>query len=103
MAQIEDLFDAGIVLIEDTQRVKIDTIFTDKSVVLTGTLDGMSRDDAKEILEKMGAKVVGSVSSKTDFVLAGENAGSKLDKANSLGINIIDLDFLKNEMKKYDI
>lgn len=103
LAQIEDLFDAGIVLIEDTQRVKIDTIFTDKSVVLTGTLDGMSRDDAKEILEKMGAKVVGSVSSKTDFVLAGENAGSKLDKANSLGINIIDLDFLKNEMKKYDI
>jgi len=60
----------------------------------------MTRDEAKEILEKMGAKIVSSVSSKTDFVLAGESAGSKLDKAKSLNIQIIDLDYLKNEIIK---
>ena len=61
-----------------------------KKVVLTGTLSKYTRDAAKEILEKMGAKVSGSVSAKTDIVLAGTDAGSKLAKANELGITVWD-------------
>jgi DNA ligase (NAD+) len=57
--------------------------------VLTGTLDGMTREEAKSIIESMGGKVSTSVSSKTSFLLAGNDAGSKLDKAKKLGINII--------------
>jgi len=60
--------------------------------VLTGTLSQFTRDDAKAILESLGAKVSGSVSKKTSFVLAGENAGSKLDKAQELGIKVISED-----------
>ena len=59
-----------------------------KKIVLTGTLANYTRDEAKEILERMGAKVQGSVSAKTDIVLAGADAGSKLTKANELGIQI---------------
>lgn len=59
-----------------------------KKIVLTGTLANYTRDEAKEILERMGAKVQGSVSAKTDIVLAGADAGSKLTKANELGIKI---------------
>ena len=59
-----------------------------KKIVLTGTLANYSRDAAKEILEKLGATVTGSVSSKTDAVLAGAEAGSKLTKAEALGIEI---------------
>jgi DNA ligase (NAD+) len=64
--------------------------FAGKTVVLTGTLPTLSRDEAKEKLEAAGAKVAGSVSKKTDFVLAGAEAGSKLDKATELGIAVID-------------
>lgn len=61
-----------------------------KRVVLTGTLSKYTRDDAREILERMGATVTGSVSAKTDIVLAGADAGSKLTRANELGITIWD-------------
>lgn len=67
-----------------------DTVFSGKTVVLTGTLPNMTRDEAAAKLEACGAKVTGSVSKKTDFVIAGENAGSKLAKAQQLGIRIID-------------
>lgn len=61
-----------------------------KTFVLTGTLPTMKRDEAAQKIEEAGGKVSGSVSKKTDFVLAGEAAGSKLDKAQSLGVAIID-------------
>ncbi len=65
-----------------------DSPIAGKKIVLTGTLANYTRDEAKEILERMGAKVQGSVSAKTDIVLAGADAGSKLTKANELGIQI---------------
>src|SRR5690606_5497692 len=68
----------------------VDSIFNGKTVVLTGTLDGMSRDEATKLLEKAGAKVTGSVSKKTDFVVAGADAGSKLSKARELGVAVIE-------------
>ena len=57
--------------------------------VLTGTLPTLSRDEASDIIRKAGGKVSGSVSKKTSYVLAGESAGSKLAKAEALGVNII--------------
>ncbi len=69
---------------------EIDSPFAGKTVVLTGSLSQMNRDDAKERLTALGAKVSGSVSKKTDLLIAGEAAGSKLAKAQELGIPVID-------------
>lgn len=73
---------------------EIDSPFAGKTVVLTGSLSQLSRDEAKAQLVALGAKVAGSVSKKTDLVIAGEAAGSKLAKAQELGIAVID----ENEM-----
>jgi DNA ligase (NAD+) len=61
-----------------------------KVFVLTGTLPSLTRDAAKELIEAQGGKVSGSVSKKTDFVVAGAEAGSKLEKAQELGVAVID-------------
>ncbi len=61
-----------------------------KTFVLTGTLPNLGRDQAKDMLEAAGAKVSGSVSKKTSYVVAGADAGSKLDKAQELGIPVLD-------------
>ena len=68
----------------------VDMRFEGKTFVLTGTLPTYTRGAAAEIIESFGGKVSSSVSKKTDYVLAGEEAGSKLDKANALGVKVID-------------
>lgn len=68
----------------------VDDVLADKTVVITGTLPNLSRNDAKKLIEAHGGKAAGSVSKKTDYVLAGEAAGSKLAKAQELGIAVID-------------
>lgn len=72
-----------------------ESIFTGKTVVITGSFEGLSRNDIKEKVEKMGGKVAGSVSRKTDYVIVGENPGSKYDKAVELGTSIIREEELK--------
>ena len=63
-----------------------------KTVVFTGSLERMTRDEAKAMAERLGARVAGSVSKKTDLVVAGAGAGSKRDKAAELGVRVIDED-----------
>lgn len=100
---VDRLIQLGVTIGDGSSEVVLDSVFSGKTVVLTGTLDGMSRDEATEVLEKLGANVSSSVSRKTDFVLAGENAGSKLTKAQSLGVKIISLDDLKAELRRLKV
>ena len=66
-----------------------DNRFEGKTFVLTGSLEEFTRNEASEIIERLGGKTSGTVSKKTDYVLAGEEAGSKLTKAQNLGVTII--------------
>jgi len=88
---IEKLKAAGVDMTQP-QTEKSDMRFAGKTFVLTGGLEKYTRNDAKEIIEGFGGKVAGSVSKKTDYVLAGEDAGSKLAKAQSLGVTVISED-----------
>ncbi len=91
IAFLQKLAEAGVSLGSAEQEQKQEnTAFTGKTVVLTGTLPTLDRREASALIEQAGGKVSGSVSKKTDFVLAGESAGSKLTKAQDLGITIID-------------
>ena len=81
------LRDAGVSM-ESTQEVR-DTRFAGKTFVLTGTLPNLTRAEATAAIERCGGKVSGSVSKKTSYVVAGEAAGSKLTKAQSLGIPVL--------------
>ena len=89
VAVVEDLIAQGVHWeTVDVQEVK-ENPFKGKTVVLTGTLSQMGRNDAKALLQQLGAKVSGSVSAKTDYVIAGEAAGSKLSKAAELGVQVL--------------
>ncbi|RDS83927.1 NAD-dependent DNA ligase LigA [Dyella monticola] len=84
------------------KHAKVETLpLSGQTAVLTGTLSSMGREEAKEKLEALGAKVAGSVSKKTHFVVAGEAAGSKLDKAQELGVEVWDEAQLVALFKKY--
>ncbi len=82
----------GQVSIIDAEKPKTDTAIAGKTVVFTGSLEKLTRDEAKAQAERLGAKVSGSVSAKTDLVVAGPGAGSKLAKARDLGVAVIDED-----------
>ena len=89
VAVVDDLIAQGVHW--ETVEVKeaSENLFKDKTVVLTGTLTQMGRNEAKALLQQLGAKVSGSVSSKTDFVIVGDAAGSKLTKAQELNITVL--------------
>ncbi|OHC71517.1 MAG: DNA ligase (NAD(+)) LigA [Rhodocyclales bacterium RIFCSPLOWO2_02_FULL_63_24] len=87
---IEQLRAAGVNWPEGESSAKLSSPLVGKTFVLTGTLPTLTRDEAKDMIEALGGKVAGSVSKKTDYVVAGAEAGSKLDKAQALGVNILD-------------
>lgn len=95
------LQEVGCRMDSNLEEVK-ESIFTNKTVVLTGTLSLMKRDEAKKILEGLGANVSGSVSKKTDMVIYGENAGSKLEKALQLGVSTMNEETFMEEVNRYE-
>ncbi|MDD3706126.1 MAG: NAD-dependent DNA ligase LigA [Clostridiaceae bacterium] len=93
---INRLQECGVNTKGSKKEIKENGHFNGKTFVLTGALQNFTRDQAKEIIESFGGKVAGSVSKRTDYVLAGEHAGSKLVKANELGVAVIDEDTFRN-------
>lgn len=87
---VDELRAVGVQWPAETAPARVDAAFAGRTVVLTGTLPTLSREEAKAAIEAAGGKVAGSVSKKTDFVVAGEEAGSKLVRAQELGIPVID-------------
>ena len=87
---IERLRASGLRFKDESSDRPVAQPFAGKVFVITGTLEGLTRDEAKARIQVLGGKVTGSVSSNTDFLLAGEKAGSKLDKALRLGVDVID-------------
>ena len=85
---------------EAERKVVKENFFTNKTFVITGTLENFSREEAGDRITVLGGKVTSSVSSKTDFLVAGENAGSKLEKAKNLGVKILSEKQFLNELNK---
>ncbi|MRD48510.1 NAD-dependent DNA ligase LigA [Caenimonas koreensis DSM 17982] len=92
---VEQLRACGVTWEEGEPAERAPKPLAGKTIVLTGTLPTLSRDEAKDLLEAAGAKVAGSVSKKTDYVVAGAEAGSKLEKARELGVTVLDEDGLR--------
>lgn len=86
---LERLAKVGINMEEKTETIQANALFSGKTFVLTGTLSSMERKTAQEKIEALGGKATSSVSKKTNYVIAGENAGSKLTKAQELGITVL--------------
>ncbi|RLE11237.1 MAG: hypothetical protein DRJ28_11035 [Actinobacteria bacterium] len=89
---VKRLAEAGVSPVDETSGEELPQTLEGVSVVITGSLEGFTRDSAKAAVLERGGKVTGSVSSKTTALIAGENAGSKLAKAESLGIPILDVE-----------
>jgi DNA ligase (NAD+) len=93
---LNQLLESGVEIQYETENKHFESSdFAGKTFVLTGALDSMTRNEAKDLIEKAGGKVTGSVTNHTDYVIAGYNPGSKLDKAEKLGIKIIDEETFK--------
>ena len=99
---IEQLRAAGVHWIEGEPVTAVAGAFAGKTFVLTGTLPTLTRDEAKALIEARGGKVAGSVSKKTHYVVAGAEAGSKLEKAQALGVAILDEDGLRALLNETD-
>ena len=99
---IEQLRAAGVQWAEGEPQGTVAGALAGKTFVLTGTLPTLSRDEAKALIEARGGKVAGSVSKKTHYVIAGAEAGSKLDKAQALGLAILDEDGLRALLNETD-
>jgi DNA ligase (NAD+) len=97
VALVKRLESAGLKFTGEKKRRG--TTLTGKTFVLTGTLERHTRDEAKQLIENAGGKVAGSVSKKTDYVVAGADAGSKLDKARELGVAVVDEDEMERLVK----
>ncbi|MCG8409353.1 MAG: NAD-dependent DNA ligase LigA [Phycisphaerales bacterium] len=92
----ESLRDAGVNMKQPRTEAKGDRLLAGKTLVVTGTLEQFSRGDIEKLIKRLGGKPTGSVSKKTDYLVAGEKAGSKLDKAKKLGVQILsESEFLK--------
>jgi DNA ligase (NAD+) len=93
VSEMKKIVELGVVLSSDGMtKSKKTTLLNGLTFVITGTLEGLSRDGAKDLVENNGGSVSSSVSKKTSYLLCGEDAGSKLEKAQSLGVKIISLD-----------
>lgn len=101
--EINKLMEAGVEILTEYEPEILDTEFSGKKIVLTGTLEKYARDEASEIIRKLGGTTASSVSKNTDFVLAGREAGSKLKKAQDLGITILSEDDFNKIIEKYNI
>jgi DNA ligase (NAD+) len=86
---VEQLRACGVTWEEGEPAERAPQPLSGQTFVITGTLPTLGRDEAKDLLEAAGAKVAGSVSKKTDYVVAGTEAGSKLDKARELGVTVL--------------
>jgi len=92
----QDLRDAGVNMKQPKTRAKGDQPLAGKTIVVTGTLENFSRNEIEKLIKQLGGKTTGSISKKTDYVVAGDKAGSKLDKADKLGVKVLnEAGFLK--------
>jgi DNA ligase (NAD+) len=100
LALIEKLRAAGVRMADERSGDERERPLDGSSIVITGTLPGMSREEATELAQAAGARVASSVSKKTSFVVAGENPGSKLAKAETLGVEVIDEDEYRRRLER---
>lgn len=92
---VERLRDYGLNMKSEVRRERLPQVLAGKTFVITGTLEGLTREEATELIEQRGGRVSSSVSKKTSFVLAGADPGSKLEKARALGVPVIDEESLR--------
>ncbi len=103
LALVDDMAGAGLVVEEEEAAADTGSPLSGRTFVVTGTLSRFSRQEAEDIIKKLGGRAAGSVSARTDYVVAGESAGSKLDRARSLGVKVIGEDeFITMIGKKTD-
>jgi DNA ligase (NAD+) len=93
---VDDMIAGGVQILRNVDQK--DDLLSGKVFVLTGTLETLTRDEAKKVIENAGGKVTGSVSRSTDYLVAGASPGSKLKRAQELGVDIIDEETLKKLM-----